>query len=448
MTPSNRSPRLILASPAGYALAFVAAFVLFTAVSLAFRFGGTPPESVAKDPAVQTLGGKLSWQYTKYNAIVRRYARSIGDFRPVYAAAVAWRNDRHSHVYNPTELAEGRASFVYTPFAAMLVYPLALLDLPLERAALYVHTANRACWLVGGLLLYLILMHERKKTPLSMALFGLAYLAFYPLAEALHLTQAQVWIWFALVAAAYLLHAGFILPSGVALGLAICIKPHLVMIPLLLLAAPGFPRLLILMCLGTAAGIALLCLLWVGPVNLFEYVTNLLPALSAGYAYHPNQSINGLLLRLGHYAPAEQFNLAPAVGWVKLASAVFALAVLAVTAFVLRRRGSGSDPMVSLAIAVTAGTVASPVTWPHHLSALSIGLAVLARTALDGESFVSPKVQWLGFLSFFLIGTYIDGSRLDGFPLALLSGFGFYGSLLLLACLMTVSHDEVWQRRG
>jgi hypothetical protein len=390
--------------------------------------------------------GLPEWKTIRPNAdpflsILRARARNFGDFRPIFAAAQTWRHDPTARAYDWAGLAEGRSTFVYTPFAAMLVYPLTGAGWSVRQAADVVHSVNRLLWLVGGLMLFAILTYGQTRTAGTAAVFAVAYLAYYPIAKAIDLTQAQVWIWFFLVSSAFLLQRQHAVAAGIALGLGISIKPHLIVVPLLLGLTKPLPRRLLGACAATSIGLGLVALAWVGWNNLADYLFNALPALSSGYAYYRNQSINGLLLRLGGYADPVEFKLAPLVPWVRLTSTLFAVAILAMTAYVLRRRVSSSGRLLAYAVAVSAATIASPIAWTHHFSSLSIGLCLLARYVLYEEVEVSRRVQWLGFLSFLLTGCYFDSRFSSGFPLGLLSAFEFYGALILLACLVAVTRS-------
>jgi hypothetical protein len=176
---------------------------------------------------------------------------------------------------------------------------------------------------------------------------------------------------------------------------------------------------------------------------VFDYVVRTLPSLSAGYAYYPNQSVNGLLLRLGRYADPATFNLAPRVEWIRVASTVFGIALLAGAAVVLRRSSAKTDEVTRFALAVAAATLASPVVWIHHLTSLSIGLAVLARHIVYHHVASLRSVRIAAFTGLVLVGSFFDGSELAGVPLALLTGLEFYGGLVTLACLAWVARGNV-----
>ena len=421
-----------------FLLVFLLGMAICGSFNAALRHLGAPDQYPLVGP-----NGLPPWKTARpngrYRSLFRREPENFGDFRPVFNAARTWRLDRTARAYDPSELAERRAAFVYTPFAAMLLLPVTGDGWTLPSAANAIHLANLVLWIVGGMMLFCIITYGKPWGISAFAVFAVVYLAFYPLADAIYLTQTQVWIWFFLVTAAFVHQRGRPAAAGVALGLAVSIKPHLIVVPALLTIVPQLRRRMITASAVTIALLGVISLAWVGLKNLADYAVNTLPSLSAGYAYYPNQSANGLLLRLGGYADPAVFNLAPRVPWVQLVSSLFGLLVLTVTAIVLRRRSDRSDDLMCFALATAGATLASPVIWMHHLTTLSIGLAVLARYIAYEDAAVPTGLQVSTLLGLLLVGSYFEGSRLSGMPLALLTGFEFYGAIMVLACLAVVT---------
>jgi hypothetical protein len=112
----------------------------------------------------------------------------------------------------------------------------------------------------------------------------------------------------------------------------------------------------------------------------------------------------------------------------------FSILVLALSAVVLRR--GTRCPLASYTVAVAAATLSSPVIWPHHFAALSIGFVVLARLLGTGNRPPNDPLRWTAFASFVLIGCYLDTSRIEGMPLGLLSAWGLIGSSMFLGVLL------------
>jgi hypothetical protein len=415
-----------LSRPARHLFLVLVGLGLAAFVSGLLRHLGAPGGHPLSRPATYRVdpGGN------PYRALVRPDAIYTGDFRPIFEAARARHRDPAARLYRPAELSEHSAAFVYTPFTALLVLPLARGERTLEQAANVVSWLNHGLWLVGGLLLFAVLARGRRAGAWMIALFALHYLAYYPLAKALQLTQAGVFIWFWIVVAAFLLQRARYTPAGLALALAISIKPHLVVVPLLCALTPGFPRRAWVASFAGLAATSLVSLLYAGLADCRAYLFETLPYLSAGYAYFPNQSVNGLLLRLvGREDPAV-FNLAQDVAWIGFASKGFAVVVCGAALVALRRRGAASEEgrLEALALAVLAATLASPVCWIHHYALLALPFVVAARRALEQR-----RASALLFASWLLAGWFYDARYLRGFPAALGSGLELYGGLLLLA---------------
>lgn len=368
-----------------------------------------------------------------------------GDFRPIYDAARGRREDSDFRMYRPELLKQNVSSFVYTPFTAFLVSPLARPGVSLHTAAGWVSGINHLMWAAGGVMLLLMMTHRGQRPLVLIALFVVHYVAYYPMAKALQLTQASVWIFFFLALSAYLFRRRRDIPAGAALALGVSIKPHLVVILVLVALTPRFPWRLIVSAIVGLVVTTGASMWYAGIWNCRDYVFETLPVLSAGYAYFPNQSINGMLHRLFTQTDPETYNLAPAVGWIKTASAVFGLALLAIAAVGCRRRreAAGDDALVlKYALAITAATIASPVCWMHHLTALLIAFAAGVGYLRANPAARTRVVDALMLASFLLTGFFFDTRHLGNGAIALLSGPGFYGALILFACLLALA----WRR--
>jgi hypothetical protein len=379
-----------------------------------------------------------------YGALLSPTAVYTGDFRPILAAARGRLQDSEASLYRSEELEEHSAAFVYTPITALALVPLARTELSVQAAADRVHTFHRVLWAVGALLLYGVLFRGLRPSLGLSALFVLHYLAFYPLAQAVQLTQAGLWIWFGFVLGAFLLQRGHLTLGGIALGLGVSIKPHLVLVPVLLALVRGVPLRFVTASAVTVGVAGVTSIAYAGWADSWKYVTETLPHLSAGYAYFPNQSVNGLLHRLVGVEDPAVFNLALERGWIKAASAVFALAVLVTTTLVLRSTWRPTEePMAvrndlavhRLGIVATAAVLASPVCWMHHFVLLTLPFVTLARRLL--RSGARPRALAFGwFVSLALVGWFFDGRHLSGFPWAFLTGLEFYGAVGLLVILL------------
>lgn len=398
------------------------------------RFALSSPDTWQIDPDGNPFRALVSWR-----------AQITGDFRPIYDAAKGRREDASYRMYRPELLRQNLASFVYTPFTALLISPLARPGVSMFTAANWVSGVNHVMWFVGGIMLFLMITPGRSRTLGDAALLAVHYVAYYPMAKALELTQASVWIFFFLALSAFLVQRRRDAAAGLALAVGVSIKPHLVVILVLLALTLRFPWRVILACIGGLVATTAASIGYAGVENCRDYLFETLPILSAGYAYYPNQSANGMLHRLFTQTDPEEFNLAPAVGWIKVASAAFGLAVLAVAAIAFRRRREATDNddalLLKYALAITAATIASPVCWTHHLTVLLIALCAAVRFLSTHPDMRSRAVDAALLASYLLTGFFIDTRDVGNGVVALISGPGFYGSLMLLACLVAL----VWR---
>jgi hypothetical protein len=376
-----------------------------------------------------------------FQSLTEWRALATGDFRPIYDAAMARRESPNGRMYRPELLRHHVSSFVYTPFTALLVSPLARPGVSMFAAANWVSGVNHVMWAAGGVMLLLMMTHRRPRTFGVIAVFAVHYVAYYPMAKALQLTQASVWIFFFLTLSAFLFQRRRDVTAGVALAVGVSIKPHLVVILVLLFLTPRFPWRVIVACVAGLAATTAASVWYAGIENCHEYVFETLPALSAGYAYFPNQSINGMLHRLFTQIDPAVYNLAPSVPWITAASTAFGIALLAATAIALRRtrRATGGDTLLlGFVASLVAATAASPVCWEHHLTVLLIAFAVVVNLAWQEKAFRSTCMDVALLASFLLTGFFFDTRHFGGWPMALLSGMGFYGLLIVLVCQWTL----------
>jgi hypothetical protein len=385
----------------------------------------------------------LWFEVQPYAALWRWDAITYGDYRPVFAAAHAKALDpQNADMYHPEELKRNLASFVYTPFTALVFRPIAGQEWTLEESADVVSWLNHVMWIGAAVLLAMMLCHGR---PWSWALVGafvVHYLLYYPNATALHLTQASIWIMFFLVLTGFCLQRGWDVAAGIAFAFAISFKPHLAVVPALLFFLPRFPKRPMIVCGTMFTTLMLLSLGWAGIRNWQEYLGEVLPMLSRGYAYYPNQTFNGLLRRLfGPDDPAE-FDLPRTVIWIKYLSSAFGLALLAVayrSCFKRREEPTWDDHTLAYASVMSAGVLASPVCWDHHMTAFVVLYVVIIHRLVKFPHLRTRRIEGLLFGSFLLTGAYFETRGLWGAE-AIFSGLGFYGALMLLAAAFLLCH--------
>jgi hypothetical protein len=158
--------------------------------------------------------------------------------------------------------------------------------------------------------------------------------------------------------------------------------------------------------------------------------------LSAGYAFYPNQSWNGLFNRLYDLPPPSDFVLAPRRTAVQALTFLCGAATY-LTALVAawRRRGAGTSPTLLLGLAWLTATLVSPISWEHHYAP---GLFVFATLyAICRSSRGRPP--WLPVataLAFVAMAGCFEVRSLEGLAPRLLASYVFAGGLILeLACL-------------
>jgi len=274
--------------------------------------------------------------------------------------------------------------------------------------------------------------------------------AFYPLRWMVMCVQAQSLITILLAGAiiAYARSRNTI--AGVFAGLAICLKPHLGLLFLFACLRKEW-RFLAGMAAGcTVIVLASLAIVGIEPWRI--YLKEIAPALSAGYAYYPNQSINGIVNRwLGHSPifllapPSEIASLAT-----KFAVVVFGLLAICPRSLIFGNRGMGRLPAVEhgvrdsgvlanimylraldVGLALLAIMLASPISWEHHFAwsivLFSTCLAVILSRPL------SVGIMVVLAIGYILLGTYfhpVEGAS-SGWP-SLVNSPHFFGAVLLM----------------
>lgn len=258
--------------------------------------------------------------------------------------------------------------FTYPPAAAILFTPLAVLPFWGANAVVTVSS-------VTAMIVLLVLGVGRSKAGRASGGAALALLAASLLAEPVQATLGfgQVNLVLAAMVALDVLAPRTWWPRGLLIGVASAVKLTPAVFVLALLVRRQYREA------ATAAMsfTAVTLLAWVvAPRDSEQYWTGALwdPDRIGGAAYAGNQSINGLLLRLGLTGPTERavwlIGVALVVGlaWVGMRKA--------------QRRG---DMVLLLGINGLVALLASPVSWTHHwVWLLPLGLAMWAREDMAG----------------------------------------------------------------
>ena len=371
-----------------------------------------------------------------FKALISLTTYNTGDFRPIYEAAFNNRRLPHYRMYDTEHLAHFRPSlaahestFVYTPFAALLVSPLVMLDMSLEEAACTINVVNHVFWICAAIILFLILTHHQKPLFIISFLFILQYLSFYPLAKTLQLMQATMIIFFCLVLSVFFLQRHKEVAAGLMMALSASIKPHLILVLVPLFINRYFPRRMLISSVVGIIFTGLVSLFYAGIENCLDYVFHMLPTLSRGYAFYPNKGINGLLLRLFTDEDQTICNLAQQVPWIMTITSLFGLCLLVAATFAcfLRTQQDKDDcnNVLCFTIAITAIILASPVCWEHHLSILALSFCVAVNTVWRNPKLRTRFIDAFFLISFLLVSCYFDTQYFSGFPMALLSSLEY-----------------------
>jgi glycosyl transferase family 87 len=179
--------------------------------------------------------------------------------------------------------------------------------------------------------------------------------------------------------------------GGIALGVATALK--LIQGPLALLVLWGRRWSML------AAAIASGLVLWLAgaPQYLFEYLSKVLPAVSAGTGFFENHSPGGTLARL--FDPSTFFATRGSPAAARVVTVVVALAVIAITFVVLRVPASLAIGRALEAATIVAVTpLIASYSWGTHLVLLLLPMFVLIAWSVrrrDWSVLVLIGISWL-----------------------------------------------------
>ncbi|MEY9988998.1 alpha-1,2-mannosyltransferase [Streptomyces sp. V4I8] len=282
--------------------------------------------------------------------------------------------------------------FTYPPFAAVVMLPMALVDLNVAIAvALLLNLAALAFALrvLAGRV-------RRRHGWYGGALAVCALALFEPLRDTFSFGQVNILLLALVLLDCWLLTSGRERWAGVGIGLAAAIKLTPAAFIGLLLVARRWRAAAVATAVAAAAT-ALAA--WVAPdASRFYWTHAMWDTTRVGRLdYVSNQSLQGILARLGVEDRAV---------W-----AVLVLLVLGVWVARTRRAVVAGDWTAAFALTGQAACLVSPITWVHHLVWLLPSFAVLVRAGrprIAGALYavLCTSVVWLWF---------DDASGLDGF---------------------------------
>ena len=288
----------------------------------------------------------------------------------IYRLAMRWWADGNPlYDFAKPDATQGELGFTYPPFAALVLRPLAGLSVGVAEAVFVLVSvaafAAALWWLVRP-------MADRYSQP-RWFVFAVAFVlasALEPIRESLTFGQINL-ILFALVAFdVFVLGPRGSRFSGIGIGLATAIK-----------LVPGVFIIYLLVCRrwraaavagGTAVAATLIA--WAAaPRDSWVFWTEkLLHAEGVGNLdYFSNQSIMGMLARLA--APSEPNEIV----WLLIGAPIFAYGL-----WRAGRAASTGDEITGFTLAGLAGSLASPVTWHHHLVWFVPAVIVLVDSGL------------------------------------------------------------------
>jgi alpha-1,2-mannosyltransferase len=276
--------------------------------------------------------------------------------------------------FNPSTVV--MSGFIYPPFAAVVVRPLALLG---DRAAMDSWLfLNLACALAGAIVV------ARTALPRSWPtteLGVLAALAFGPASYNLWHGQINPLVFLLLAAALWAYVRDRQVTVGVLLGTAAAIKIAPVIFLILLVRRRWWRAAAAMIATGATTGVIAVAVAGVGPcITVF---TRVLPDLNRATGWIYNQSIGGAVSRL---ADQSVLRVQPTSVIVQVASVVAALLVLGLAGWATRAGPrTPAERGAEYGMGITAMLLAGGIAWYPHFTHLLIPLfAVVGLAAARG----------------------------------------------------------------
>lgn len=299
-----------------------------------------------------------------FDPLTGHFTGSFEDFSVYLGAArsVAAGGSPYAHFDPGTVVMSG---FIYPPFAAVLVSPLAAFG---DRAAV-------SLWLLLELFCTIVAAVILARTALPKAwprveLGVLAALTFAPATYNYWHGQINPLIFLLLVLAYHAYVRDRDIVCGVCIGVAAGIKLAPIVLVLLLLRRHlwrGAATALVTGALTVVVGFVV-----VGASASHTFLTSVLPALNRATGWIYNQSLGGLVSRLGGQSVLQ---VQPTSVAVTVVSGVAALAVLALATWTVRRgRRTSGERGAEFGLGVTAMMLAGSISWFPHFTYLLIPL--------------------------------------------------------------------------
>ena len=302
------------------------------------------------------------------HVLVRSFSTGLLDLRVYLTGGAVWLSG--GELYAPSFPGPAGLPFTYPPLAAAMFGALTWLPFPVVALL----------WTAGGIALFTAACHvaaQHSESSVPKAGFGLAALCLLlePMRGTLDLGQVNL-VLLGLVALDCLLPRTP-WPRGLLIGIAAAIKLTPAIFVLFFLLRRRWRPALTAAVTFVACG-ALGWLLAPRDSQRFWFDAMLDPKRVGGLAYSANQSLRGLLFRIGVDESA----------WLVLCLAVLALTVLLVPRI--------RNELAAVVAVAAAGLLVSPVSWSHHWVWITPALLLLrGRTRLAAVALFAIGPHWL-----------------------------------------------------
>lgn len=265
---------------------------------------------------------------------------------------------------------------------------------------------------------------------------GLA-LTFYPLVRAVAAGQIQAWLNAVAAAVLWLYMRGHDIPAGVGAAILALVKPHYGV--LLLWSLLRRRRAFAIALVGTVVPVMVGSIAAYGFQNHRDYLTVVSLMGQHGEAYHPNQSMNGLLNRA--LRDVDSLTSTPGAfpefhSLVFAGTLVGAILLLGIALWPPRSGQGAAGRSVDLSLMLLAVTMASPIAWEHHYGVLAPIFAASLPALLRFRVFGSATLP-LAAVSYVLASNLLFGLTVGsaGRLLNLGQSHLFFAALIMLVAL-------------
>lgn len=339
--------------------------------------------TIYKDATIKVIKNPISSDFYKFYLSAQRHAQGISPYWPPPSRTQAGDpchpenqpppQDKHLNTPSgtlPHPVCLGPN--LSTPFVVMLMQPLALLDFP--TAWLFWCNFSLACSLLAAFLLF---SQDNKK--IRCAILCVAIHLYFPTIANFALGQVGSILFLLLVISWRTLRKGNHMLSGIALGIAISLKPFIAIICVLIAINPTLLRLTTAAVL-TGGFCSLLGALFIGKIALLDYINCLTNITWSGSNW--NGSWLGVAERF--FSGAENAQLLPASLPARMWSTVASLMTIgiAIYAILVAKKQGKNYANASFTLGISTALLVSPLGWSYYFTSLAIPFYCLSKEAL------------------------------------------------------------------